>query len=140
MIDVKIVKGPDQPIGKLIENALSDAVVCKFASAYVTSQALNSFEGHFERILNQNGSISVIHGADGHITSPDAIKRLANLNIEFECMKHRVHSPFMRTSARLFHPKLYFTGDARQNYVSIVGSSNATSMGLNENIEVNVVF
>lgn len=140
MLDIKIIRSPHQPVGKFIQKALRDAVVCRIATAYLTSSALNSFERHFERILDHSGAISVVHGADGQITSPSAIRQLANLNLQYDGMEYRVHSPTDWKDERLFHPKIYFTCDAKQNCVSIVGSSNATSKGLAQNIEVNVVF
>lgn len=140
MLDIKIIRSPHQPVGNFIQSALNDAVACRIATAYLTEGALNTFEEHFERILDHSGTISVVHGADGQVTSPGAIKRLANLNLQYESMEYRVHSPTFGTDARLFHPKIYFTCDANQNCVSIVGSSNATSKGLSKNIEVNVVF
>ena len=140
MLDVEIIRSPGQPARKFIESALRDAIVCKIATAYLTGTALDYFERHFERILDHRGTVSVIHGADGQVTSPDAIKRLVSLSFQYEEMNYRVHSPMVQPEQRLFHPKIYFTRDVKQNYVSIVGSSNATYKGLSKNIEVNVVF
>ena len=139
MSNIEIINGPERRVGDYIRKALKEAVDCRIATAYVTKGGLAVIGEHIGPILERNGSVSFIHGADGRVTSPDALKQLANLNMCYPGMTYRVH-PNVQAHERLFHPKMYFAADNHGKFVSILGSSNTTSKGLTENVEVNIVI
>ncbi len=139
-MQLDIQASPSSQLGKMIVRELRLSSSLRMACAYVSERGLGHIENDIERILSRRGTVSILHGADFRVTHPQSIKRLANLNLEYESMFYRVRPFFPYDNSPLFHPKMYLMGLQGGKFTSVIGSSNVTQRGLFENVEVNVVF
>lgn len=137
---IEVAASTQKAVGPLLSGLLDGATKFQMASAYVTQSGLDTLEPFVERILERDGEVHILHGADCQVTDPASIKRLANLNLSHERMFYRVRPSLYGSSGAIFHPKMYICRNSSGCYTSVVGSSNATRSGLYENIEVNVVI
>ena len=113
----------------------------KLASAYVTRGGLDHIEEQIQKLLDREGEVAIVHGADFRVTDPLSIKALANLNMGNTLMKYRVRPYISQLNRSQFHPKMYLLSNANGNEItSIVGSSNLTHQGLHTNVEINVMM
>ena len=95
---------------------------------------------HMRRILEGEGSVHIIHGADFRITDPQAVRSLVELSAQYGDMAYFVHFDWALATRHMFHPKLYLTTSDYQRYCAIIGSSNITHGGMSGNVEVNAVI
>lgn len=138
MADVRVITNEHKPAGEFLGGMLRKAEKFHAASAFLDYRGLKAVYGHMERILANEGTVELIHGADLRIAHPDAIERLVNLKAEHPHFAHSVYCDWMQTTTHRFHPKLYLTSPKFRSYSVLVGSSNLTHAGLYENEEVNV--
>ena len=123
-----------------MQNDLESADEFCAASAFLNSGGLDCVLPNLRRILEAEGAVRVVHGADFRITDPQAINKLLDLNERFLKMEYRVHIGWGLTTSHRFHPKLYIWTADYNSYTAVVGSSNLTLGGLVNNTEVNTVM
>ena len=112
----------------------------RIASAFLNSGGLDYVLPEMHRILESEGAISIVHGADFRITEPDAIERLMHLNSRFARMTYRLNFGWDLTQSHRFHPKMYVWTEDYRSYTAVIGSSNLTLGGLLNNTEVNAIL
>ena len=139
-MEVSVIKNPNNNLGQFLIKELDGACLFRVASAYMNYSGLNTLINPIERILAESGAVSVIHGADFHITDPDTIKTLSTLNTNQPTMTYRVRVDWTALQNPRFHPKLYLTSRDLARYVAVIGSSNVTHSGLFENVEINTIL
>lgn len=114
-----------------IGEILSNPKVTKFQAfvAFANESGVSSILPDIQAMIDRGGNAHVYIGVDLQGTSKEALERLLNTSIPASI----VHS---RNSVT-YHPKIYtFEGD---NYCAVlVGSSNMTSGGLDQNIEASL--
>lgn len=139
--DTAIIDNSSQPLGELLLAEMRGADEFRAVSAFLSSGGLGVVEGEMRRILENEGRVSVIHGADFRITDPDAIGALTDMKTRFSAtMTYLVHLDWNLLRRQRFHPKMYLATSDYQRYCAIVGSSNLTLGGLRDNTEINVVI
>ena len=138
-MQVKVIQNSTTPVETLLNVELQNSVVFKAASAYLTKDGLGRLEQSIEKLLERDGCVSIAHAADCQITEPDAIQTLSRWNMDYGRMDYRVMLSLTKGPAK-FHPKIYIASDDRENYTSVIGSSNLTLSGLKSNVEVNCVI
>ena len=95
-----------------------------FAVAYVTTSGVNLIKDHIPE------DTRIITCIDFFLTEPAALRELMNLGIKVKILNARP----------AFHPKVsYFMKNATEAY-AIIGSSNLTEAGLQDNIEANIIL
>ena len=112
----------------------------RIATAFLNIRGLDYVLPEMHRILESEGAISVVHGADFRITEPDAIDRLMHLNSRFARMTYRLNFGWDLTQSHRFHPKMYVWTEDYRSYTAVIGSSNLTLGGLLNNTEVNAIL
>lgn len=140
MSGTTVIENHREPLGDLLAKELNGTDVFYAASAFLNSGGLAIIEPSLRRILEFEGEVSIVHGADFRITDPDAVRSLAALKARYGTMSYFVHCDWSLLARQAFHPKLYITTADYQRYCAIVGSSNLTLGGLRSNIEVNAVI
>ncbi len=140
MLETTVVENQREPLGDLLEQELNTADAFYAASAFLNSGGLGIIEPSLRRILEHEGEVSIVHGADFRVTDPDAVRSLATLKTHYGTMSYFVHCDWSLLARQAFHPKLYITTADYRRYCAIVGSSNLTSGGLRSNVEVNAVI
>ena len=139
-VNVDILQNSDNPLGDLLRDGLLRADEFRAASAFLNSGGLECVMPGIRRILEGEGTVSVVHGADFRISDPAAVKRLVELNERFAKMTYRVLLGWDLTQSHRFHPKMYMWTADYDTYAVAVGSSNLTRGGLFDNTEVNTVI
>lgn len=140
MTETTVIENQYEPLGDLLTEELNTADAFHAASAFLNSGGLTIIEPSLRRILEQEGEVSIVHGADFRVTDPDAVRSLAALKTHYGTMSYFVHCDWSLLARQAFHPKLYITTADYRRYCAIVGSSNLTLGGLRSNIEVNAVI
>ena len=136
-----VIDNANQPLGDLLLEEMRGADEFRAVSAFLSSGGLRIVEGEMRRILENEGRVSVIHGADFRITDPAAIDTLADLKTRFSAtMTYLVHMDWNLQRRPRFHPKMYLATADYQRYCAVIGSSNLTLGGLRDNAEVNVTL
>ncbi len=137
---IGIVSNRERNLGDLLSAELATADAFSAASAFLNRRGLDIIKDPLERILQNEGRVDIVHGADFRITDPDAIRTLVLMAQGYGAMNYALHCHWNLAVQHFFHPKLYLTTSDYQNYCAIVGSSNLTFGGMRENEEVNVVI
>ncbi len=138
---IAVIDNAQQPLSDLLTSELAYADCFSVASAFLNSGGLRVVEGGMRRILENEGRVSVIHGADFRVTDPEAVETLVEMKARFAAtMTYRVYVGWDLLHRQRFHPKLYITTADYKDYCAIVGSSNLTLGGLRDNAEVDVVI
>ncbi len=137
---IEVVQNSEQPLGDLMRDQLADADQFSAASAFLNSNGLQYVLPNMQRILENEGSVSIVHGADFRITDPSAIERLVALNEQYAKMTYKIQYGWDLTQSHRFHPKLYLWTSDYRSYTAVVGSSNLTYGGLYSNLEVNTII
>ncbi len=139
-MEIAVISNPRQPLHETLSKELGDADEFRAASAFLNSGGLSYIIPQMRRILEGEGSVHMVHGADFRITDPAAIRDLVELKMRYGNMSYYVHCDWRLTTRHSFHPKLYITTADYRNYCAVIGSSNLTRGGMRENIEVNTVI
>ena len=135
-----VIQNTDHPLGELMRRELISADKFSAASAFLNSGGLDYVMPAIRRILEGEGEVNIVHGADFRITDPFAMERLVTLNQRYARMTYKVHLGWDLTQSHRFHPKLYFWTSDYSSYTAVVGSSNLTRGGLVSNTEVNTII
>ncbi|MYA60164.1 MAG: hypothetical protein F4X40_06355 [Chloroflexi bacterium] len=139
-MSTSVIQNSDVALGELMRTELNGADKFCAASAFLNSGGLGAVFPAVERILEGEGAVSIVHGADFRITDPRAISSLVKLNDHYARMIYRVHLGWDLSQSHRFHPKLYFWTADYSSYTAVVGSSNLTNGGLFSNTEVNSII
>lgn len=132
-----IVMNNGDSLGKVLAANLETASLFQVATAYLNHRGLDRVIDPMQRILEQDGEVSVAHGFYPLITETETIRSLARLADSFDQMSYGVYADTERTLEGKFHPKLYLTYSPVDRWRAVIGSSNLTQGGLRANLEVN---
>ena len=125
---------------KILDEGIRDSGSLGIAVAYVTGEGLGRIEDSLGQALNRNGSVQIVHGADGAVTDPDAIGKLREWSLNYPGLGYRVQFNRNMADGPLFHPKLYWYERLNRMTTCIIGSSNLTGSGLSRNVEANAII
>ena len=139
-LTTETIDNSQNPLGEFLQAELRGSYEFMAASAFLNSGGLDLIEGDLRRILETEGRVSIVHGADFRIADPRAIRTLVNMKTRYPQMSYRVHCDWSLTHSQRFHPKLYIARKDRRTYCAAIGSSNLTLGGLRHNTEVNIVI
>lgn len=140
MLDISAISNSQQPLHEILSRELKDTDEFRAASAFLNSGGLIYVMPEMRRILEGEGSVHIVHGADFRITDPQAVRSLVDLSVQYENMYYFVHFDWSLSTRHKFHPKLYISTSDYQRYCAIIGSSNLTRGGMVGNVEVNAVI
>jgi HKD family nuclease len=123
---------------QLVAQVRSELVAAKefhIATALVSLAGVNTLYQSLEKCIEKGGSGKVLVGVDLP-SHPDAIERLLSLKTQYPGqLELKYFRPLKR---RIFHPKLFLFKRRNGKGIAIIGSSNLTAGGLEENYEANV--
>ena len=139
-LTTQTIDNASSPLGDFLRAELRGSYEFMAASAFLNSGGLRLIEREMRDILEGEGRVSIIHGADFRIADPDAIRTLVDMKTRYPQMSYRVHCDWSLTHRQGFHPKLYIARKDRRGYCAVVGSSNLTRGGLRDNTEANVIM
>lgn len=139
-MSTSVIQNSDLALGELMRDELDGADKFNVASAFLNSGGLDIVLPAIQRILDNEGEINIVHGADFRISDPPAIERLTALNDRHVRMTYKIHLGWDLTQSHRFHPKLYIWTSDYRAYTAVIGSSNLTRGGLLSNTEVNTIM
>ena len=139
-MSTSVIQNSELALGEMMRTELNGADKFCAASAFLNSGGLDAVFPAIEGILEGEGEVSIVHGADFRITDPKAIARLVVLKDRYARMTYKVQLGWDLTRSHRFHPKLYFWTADYVSYTSVVGSSNLPFGGLFSNTEVKTVI
>jgi len=139
-LTIQTIDNSQTPLGEFLRDELRESYEFMEASAFLNSGGLGMIEGEMRDILESEGRVSIVHGADFRIADPDAIQTLVDMKTRYSQMSYRVYCDWSLTRSQSFHPKLYIARKDCWNYCAAIGSSNLTLGGLRRNTEVNAII
>ena len=138
-MQVSFVDNITQKLLPVLQAKLPQAVAAKFAVAFVNNSGLSLIEPCLQACLQKPGaSVEFVVGLDFQMTEPAALKRLYQMSQSWPLSLFCFGDPFKEESST-YHPKLYLI-EIQPETTAIVGSSNLTKGGLQDNVEVNIVI
>lgn len=124
---------------EVLKPHLSQARDLKFGVAFVKYSGFIMIEGGIHECLEQGGKVEFLLGLDFRTTEPKVLRALHHLSTDRTNLKLYCFSDPSTNDTPVYHPKIYLVRGTERFLISI-GSSNLTAGGLQDNIEVNVVF
>lgn len=122
----------------VLQLSLHHAKVVNIAVAFLKQSGFDLIKDQLLRV-GERGCVEVIVGLDFKSTEPKTLKELLdyskNYNIKCYCF-----SDYSLVDIPVFHPKLYYVEGNNNSATAIIGSSNLTKGGLQENFEINAIF
>jgi len=120
-------------LNRLIEN--SDQI--RMAVAFVKMSGYQLIKEALESFIHNNGKATLLVGLDFHSTDPDILRELAKFSqiketFELYCLSGNINQ------TATYHPKLYLFNHLKGLSTAVVGSSNLTRGGLEDNVEINI--
>lgn len=139
MVDVRIIDNATRRAGDELTASLEWATDIRIATAFATRAALTRILRPLEKMLARGGSVTMMYGLDCHITDPEVIEQLSQLESSYPSVRQYVHLAWANTVNQTFHTKLYIAIGEEQVAQVLVGSSNLTMGGLWRNTEANAL-
>lgn len=124
---------------EVLKPHLSQARELKFGVAFVKYSGFIMIEGGIHECLEQDGKVEFLLGLDFRTTEPKVLRALHHLSTDRTNLKLYCFSDPSTNDTPVYHPKIYIIRGTEKFLVSI-GSSNLTAGGLQDNVEVNVIF
>ncbi len=122
---------------KVLQQSLQHASVVNIAVAFLKQSGFNLVKNQLTKV-GDRGCVELIVGLDFKSTEPRTLKELLDYsaisNIKCYCF-----SDYSAVDIPVFHPKLYYV-EGEDTATAIIGSSNLTKGGLQDNFEINAIF
>lgn len=122
-----------------LDSALSRARKVRLAVAFVKYSGFVLIEESLNECLRNGGQVEFLIGLDFRITEPKVLRTLLQLSHNGFPLKCYCFSDPAIQDTPVYHPKLYLMSNDEEATIAI-GSSNLTSGGLKDNVEVNIVL
>lgn len=139
-MEILLSDNQNTKISDIIKDSLSKAIDVKIAVAFLKQSGFNVIKDGLNNCLKNNGKVEFLVGLDFRTTEPETLITLRGISDANPRIKCYCFSDPQLSNAPVFHPKLYLLFDRLKNTTAIVGSSNLTQGGLQNNIEINVIF
>lgn len=141
-MDIQVIQTQEHSLAVLLNEALLRSALARFAVAFLSRRGLGVIEPGLGACLDGGGDIEFVFGLDFLNTEPGAIDWLCKMSRQTDQqVRCLCYSHPQETGSPVYHPKLYLLADThRSENTVIVGSSNLTGSGLQDNVEVNVVI
>ena len=137
-MNIKFVDNQRVKLSEVLVSTFSESSVAKIAVAFAKFSGYQIIEQPLQKCLAENGEVEFLVGLDFHTTDAQTLRAFASLSQSFPKFKFYCYSDPSDGTA-VYHPKLYLF-ETRSFLRSIIGSSNLTNGGLNNNVEVNVLL
>ncbi len=135
-MQITVADNAQQTMASVLQSALERSRDVRIAVAFLSQSGLDRVWPPLQKVLQTGGAVEFLVGLDATVTEPQALWHLYETSRASQLALYCYTDP---GTASLYHPKLYLMrNDA--DVVAIVGSSNLTQGGLEDNVEVNMVI
>lgn len=128
--DSALVRGDRDPLLPHIQYELENALAADLSVAFIQRSGVELLRPYLIDMLSRNGSVRILTGDYLHVTDPDALAELLDLDGPLQL---RV----FQANAVSFHPKAYLFQQNDLQGTAFVGSSNLSHSALRSGIEWN---
>jgi len=136
-MEISVIDNQKMKMVKELNSCIETSERIRFAIAFVKSSGYLLIKDSLEEFLRKDGIASILVGVDFNTSDPKTIRELHHMSqkhrfFEFLCFRGNIQQ------IATYHPKLYLFDQKNEIASAIIGSSNLTSGGLKNNIEVNI--
>jgi HKD family nuclease len=132
-LDVSLFDNDHQTVAEAVEEICSRAHRVRIAVAFAKGSGLAAAPA-VQAVADRGGRVELLAGLDFQLTDLDALRPF-----ERPPSAARVYLNPDQAGRTVFHPKLYLA-ESNSETAAIVGSSNFTAGGLQDNVEANVLI
>jgi HKD family nuclease len=123
----------------ILKPSIEKADEIKMGVAFVKYSGFSLIQDDIKRCLENKGKVEFVVGLDFRITEPKALRAILEMakcgsNVKLFCFSNPSSD-----DTPVYHPKIYLLRREDRIVISI-GSSNLTSGGLRDNVEVNAII
>ena len=136
-MDLKVIDNLKIKMVDEINRSIETCTQLRMAVAFAKMSGYELIKESLDSLIQKNGKVTLLIGLDFHTTDPDILRELSKyLNIkgsfELYCLSGNINQ------TATYHPKLYLFSHLYDKTTAIVGSSNLTRGGLENNVEINI--
>ncbi len=140
MSSIQILSNLNYPIGKVINEGLRNSLDTHIAVAFLKYSGVEVIRNALINSLEKGAEFEIIVGLDFKTTDSKSIRFLLDLNKTYKKLKFYCYGDKENNKTDIvFHPKIYMFDNGKEK-TSIIGSTNLTKGGLENNFEVNTIF
>ncbi len=137
---VQILSNLNYPIGKVITEGLRNSLNTHIAVAFLKYSGVEVIQDALIDSLEKGAEFEIIVGLDFKTTDSKSIRFLLDLNKTYKKLRFYCYGDKENNKTDIvFHPKIYMFDNGKEK-TSIIGSTNLTKGGLENNFEVNTIF
>nr|WP_305875991.1 phospholipase D-like domain-containing protein [Helicobacter pylori] len=137
---VQILSNLNYPISKVINEGLRNSLDTHIAVAFLKYSGVEVIQDALINSLEKGAEFEIIVGLDFKTTDSKSIRFLLDLNKTYKKLKFYCYGDKENNKTDIvFHPKIYMFDNGKEK-TSIIGSTNLTKGGLENNFEVNTIF
>ncbi|WP_164871960.1 phospholipase D-like domain-containing protein [Helicobacter pylori] len=140
MSSVQILSNLNYPISKVINEGLRNSLDTHIAVAFLKYSGVEVIREALVNSLEKGAEFEIIVGLDFKTTDSKSIRFLLDLNKTYKKLRFYCYGDKENNKTDIvFHPKIYMFDNGKEK-TSIIGSTNLTKGGLENNFEVNTIF
>ncbi|WRA31902.1 restriction endonuclease [Helicobacter pylori] len=140
MSSVQILSNLNYPISKVINEGLRNSLDTHIAVAFLKYSGVEIIQDALINSLEKGAEFEIIVGLDFKTTDSKSIRFLLELDKTYKKLKFYCYGDKENNKTDIvFHPKIYMFDNGKEK-TSIIGSTNLTKGGLENNFEVNTIF
>ncbi|WQV23743.1 restriction endonuclease [Helicobacter pylori] len=140
MSSVQILSNLNYPISKVINEGLRNSLDTHIAVAFLKYSGVEIIQDALINSLEKGAEFEIIVGLDFKTTDSKSIRFLLDLNKTYKKLNFYCYGDKENNKTDIvFHPKIYMFDNGKEK-TSIIGSTNLTKGGLENNFEVNTIF
>lgn len=132
-MDIVLLDNDSRTVREALEGTFVHATSAQVAVAFARSSGLDVLPG-LERMASDGKPVRLLAGVHFQLTDLSALDRVSRPPAEA-----RVYWSPDSPGDRVFHPKVYVI-ESRDDVTAVVGSSNFTAGGLQNNVEANLLI
>ncbi|MEJ8602123.1 phospholipase D-like domain-containing protein [Helicobacter pylori] len=140
MSSVQILSNLNYPISKVINEGLRNSLNTHIAVAFLKYSGVEVIRDALIDSLEKGAEFEIIVGLDFKTTDSKSIRFFLGLNKTYKKLRFYCYGDKENNKTDIvFHPKIYMFDNGKEK-TSIIGSTNLTKGGLENNFEVNTIF
>jgi HKD family nuclease len=136
-MDLKVIDNIKIKMVDEINQSIETCTQLRMAVAFAKMSGYQLIKESLDSLILKNGKVTLLIGLDFHTTDPDVLRELSKYlktsdSFELYCLSGNMNQ------TATYHPKLYLFSHSHDKTTAIVGSSNLTRGGLENNVEINI--
>ena len=138
-MDIQFADNITKTLLDILKPSIEKAEEIKMGVAFVKYSGFSLVQDGIKKCLENKGKVEFVVGLDFRITEPKALRAILEMakcgsNVKLFCFSNPSSD-----DTPVYHPKIYLLRREDRIVISI-GSSNLTSGGLRDNVEVNAII